>query len=99
MRIALGTLLCTLVLTASGGAGSWTDDGADVEKELKKFAASTVGEVMTSDCPKVASTDTVERVATVMHDEGVSHVPVVDGDRVVGMVARGDLVRHLADTT
>ena len=34
-----------------------------------------------------------------MHDEGVSHVPVVDGDRVVGIVARGDLIRHLADTT
>jgi len=34
-----------------------------------------------------------------MHDDGASHVPVVDGDRVVGIVARGDLVRHLADTT
>ena len=37
MRIALVTLLCTLVLTASGGTGARTDDKADVEKELKKF--------------------------------------------------------------
>jgi uncharacterized protein (TIGR03067 family) len=34
MRIALMTLLCTLVLTASGARG---EDKADVEKERKKF--------------------------------------------------------------
>ncbi len=37
MRIALVTLLCTLVLTASGGTGARADDKADVEKEFKKF--------------------------------------------------------------
>jgi uncharacterized protein (TIGR03067 family) len=37
MRIALVTLLSTLVLTASGGTGARADDKADVEKELKKF--------------------------------------------------------------
>ena len=37
MRIALVTLLCTLVLTASGGTGARADDKADVENELKKF--------------------------------------------------------------
>jgi uncharacterized protein (TIGR03067 family) len=37
MRIALGTLLCILVLAASGGIGARAEDKADVEKELKKF--------------------------------------------------------------
>jgi uncharacterized protein (TIGR03067 family) len=37
MRIALVTLLCTLVLTASGRTGPRADDKADIEKELKKF--------------------------------------------------------------
>jgi CBS domain-containing protein len=69
------------------------------EKELKKAAASTVRDVMATEFPTVSSTDSVEKVATVMHDKGVSHVPVVDGGEVVGIVARGDLVRHLADTT
>ena len=54
------------------------------EKELKKAAASTVGDVMTTEFPTVAPTDSVEKVATIMHDEGVSHVPVVEDDRVVG---------------
>jgi uncharacterized protein (TIGR03067 family) len=37
MRIALVTLLCTFVLTASGGIGAQGGDKADVEKELKMF--------------------------------------------------------------
>jgi uncharacterized protein (TIGR03067 family) len=37
MRIALVTLLCTLVLVASVGTGARAGDKADVEKELKKF--------------------------------------------------------------
>src|SRR6516165_3330600 len=37
MRIALVTLLCTLSLTAPGGAGARADGKADVEKELKNF--------------------------------------------------------------
>src|SRR5919108_6502390 len=37
MRIVLRTLLCTLVLSASGGTGARADDKADVEKERKKF--------------------------------------------------------------
>ena len=37
MRIALVTLLCTLVLTASGGTSARADDKADVKKEFEKL--------------------------------------------------------------
>jgi CBS domain-containing protein len=39
-------------------------------------------------------------VASILHENGVNSVPVVDADeKVVGMVARADLVRLLARTT
>jgi CBS domain-containing protein len=69
------------------------------EDELKKAAGSTVGDVMSTDFARVGPDDTLEALATVMHDRDVTHVPVVDGDALVGIVARGDLVRHLAATT
>jgi len=34
-------------------------------------------------------------VATLMHDRGLSRLPVVRDGRLVGIVARGDLVRAL----
>jgi CBS domain-containing protein len=71
-----------------------------LEEDLHKFAGSTVGEVMDPDPVTVAPDATLEDVATVMHDKEVTHIPVVDDEhRVVGIIARGDLVRDVARTT
>lgn len=71
-----------------------------LERELKKIAGATVGEVMQTDPPTVKADDTLEDVATLMHDHGVNSVPVVDDDKlVVGIVARADVVRFIARTT
>ncbi len=66
------------------------------EEELHKIGGSTVAEVMDADPPTLAPDDTVETVATVMHDQAATHLPVVVDGRCVGIVARGDLVRLLA---
>lgn len=71
-----------------------------LEKELKKIAGATVGEVMQTDPPTVAPDATLEDAATIMHDRGVNSIPVVDADGVVaGIVARADVVRFIARTT
>ena len=71
-----------------------------LEKELKKIAGATVGDVMQTDPPTVTADATFEDVATIMHDRGVNSLPVVDADDVVvGIVARADIVRFIARTT
>jgi CBS domain-containing protein len=69
------------------------------DEELKKAASSSVADVMEREYPHVAPDATVEDVATLMHSRDVTHVPVVTDGRVVGIVARGDIVRFLAATT
>lgn len=69
------------------------------EHELQKLAGATVGEVMDSEPTIVAPDATLEDVATLMHESDVTHVPVVDNGRVVGLVARSDIVRFIARTT
>ncbi|HUF83162.1 MAG TPA: CBS domain-containing protein [Acidimicrobiia bacterium] len=69
------------------------------EDDLKKAAGATVGDAMEAEFATVSPDDTLEHLATLMHDRDVTHVPVVEGDKLVGVVARGDLVRHLAATT
>ena len=71
-----------------------------LEQELKKIAGATVRDVMQVDVPTVAPDATLEDVATIMHDRGVNSVPVLDADgKVVGIVARADIVRFIARTT
>ena len=55
---------------------------------------------MATEFPTVAPDDTLGDVATKMHDADVTHMPVVDADgKLVGIIARGDLVRRVADET
>ena len=77
----------------------WPPSVHRYEDELRKAAAATVSELMTTEFDTVRPTDTLETVATLMRDKRLGHVPVVDDGVLVGIVARGDLVRSLASTT
>ncbi len=70
------------------------------KEELSKAVGATVAEVMTTEFKSVMATDSLEMLATLMHESDVTHVPVVGDDgKLVGIVSRGDLVRFLAETT
>ncbi|MDQ6909210.1 MAG: CBS domain-containing protein [Actinomycetota bacterium] len=66
-----------------------------MEKELRKAVGTSVGDVMDSDPPTCTEDDTLETVATVMHEKNVSRLPVVRDNKLVGIIARGDVVRSL----
>ena len=66
-----------------------------MESELRKAVGASVGDVMDPDPPTCSPDDTLETVATIMHERTASRLPVVDDGRVVGIVSRGDLVRAI----
>mgnify|MGYP001288023508 CR=1 FL=1 len=68
---------------------------AKFESELKKAVAANVDNVMTTNVVTVSADATVEDVATLMVDRDVSRVPVMDGDEVVGIISKSDIVRSL----
>jgi CBS domain-containing protein len=67
-----------------------------LDESLEKALGATVGEVMSNKPKTVAVDDTIEDAATLMHDQDLSRLPVVDGDgRLAGIIARGDIVRAI----
>ena len=65
------------------------------EERLKKMVGNSVADVMTTEVFTVAPDDPVARAANIMVDKKVNRVPVVEGDRLVGIVARHDIIRLL----
>jgi CBS domain-containing protein len=63
------------------------------EQELRKAVGATVGDVMTSHVDSCSPDDTLERAATLMHEHDVSRLPVIEAGALVGIIARGDVLR------
>lgn len=73
------------------------------ERELHKALGQTVGEVMTRavrkrDLVTVKPDSSLKAAAQLMHEREVHRVLVVEGDRLVGVLTRGDIIRHMAAT-
>ena len=79
-----------------GGFIFYPGSTAKFESELKKAVGATVADVMTTDPVTVAPDATIEDVATLFVERDVSRVPVLDGDELVGIVSKSDIVRSLA---
>ena len=65
------------------------------EDELRKALGTTAAEVMTEQVESVQAGDDLSVVATLMVDKGVNPVPVYEGHRLVGIISRSDIIRHI----
>jgi CBS-domain-containing membrane protein len=63
--------------------------------EVRKVSARKVGEICAREVITCAPDTPVEEVASLMVEHKVHLLPVLDGDRLVGVVARFDLIRSL----
>jgi CBS domain-containing protein len=68
---------------------------AKFESELKKAVAADVESVMTAEPVTIQADATIEDAATTLVDRDVSRLPVLDGDTLVGVVSKSDIVRSL----
>jgi len=65
------------------------------EKELKKMTGQTVGDIFNEEFFKVTPTTPVSDVADILISRKTNAIPVLDGKRIVGIVARIDLIRTM----
>jgi len=70
---------------------------SDFEKELDKITKSKVKEVMTKNVITVSPSSTLIETAELMEKHNVNRLPVVSERKLVGIVARADLIRALID--
>ena len=76
------------------GIISERDYARKVALKGKSSADTPVSEVMTRSVVCVGVTNTNEDCMALMTDKHIRHLPVVAGERVVGMLSIGDLVKN-----
>ena len=66
-----------------------------IEKEIQKIAAIKVKDAMTPDPVTVNPETGIESVAELMVDKGFHTLPVVEDDKVVGIVGMADILKTI----
>ncbi len=76
------------------GIFSERDYAREVVLQGRSSKTTQIHEVMTSKIITGAPDDLVEKAMSIMSEKRFRHLPVVNGDKVLGMLSLGDLVKE-----
>ncbi len=66
-----------------------------MEKEMKKIAGSTVGDIYTKKPRTVNEETLIDEIATLMAEKNIHTLPVMRGDKLVGVIGKKDIIKTL----
>ncbi|NOZ25092.1 MAG: CBS domain-containing protein [Nitrospirae bacterium] len=69
---------------------------AEVEKEIRKMAATTVGDICTRDVVTVDEETSLNDIATIMTEKKIHLLPVLREGRLTGIIGKKDVIRAIA---
>ena len=79
------------------GIVSERDYARKVVLQGRASASTPVRDIMTPEVVKVGLNDTADRCMQLVTNRRIRHLPVVDGDAVLGVVSIGDLVKAVIE--
>jgi CBS domain-containing protein len=68
----------------------------EFEEELRRALGTSARDVMSDHLYTIRSDADLEDAATIMVDHRVTPLPVIDNDRLVGVISRSDIVKLMA---
>jgi CBS domain-containing protein len=73
------------------------DAGRDFDDEMRHLLAVSARDIMTSPVINIKQSATIQQLATVILDENVNPVPVLDDEyQLVGIVSRAEIIKVIA---
>lgn len=66
-----------------------------MENDLKKMAGITAGDICSKKLVSVTPETPIDEIATLMAEKQVHTLPVMDGEQLVGVIGKTDIIRTL----
>ena len=66
------------------------------EEEIKKMAGNTVQDICSKELVSVSEETGLDEIATIMANKKVHTLPVIQDDRLIGVIGKSDIIRTMA---
>ncbi|MBW2521591.1 MAG: CBS domain-containing protein [Deltaproteobacteria bacterium] len=66
------------------------------EQEIRKMAGNTVQDICAAELVSVSGDTGLDEIATIMAEKKVHTLPVMEGDRLIGVIGKSDIIRSMA---
>lgn len=67
------------------------------QERLEQVLGTTAEEIMSKPAVTISPGATIEELAELMIDQRINPIPVVENDRLIGIVSRSDIIRLMAE--
>jgi len=64
-----------------------------VNQEISQLAEKTVGDIMTKKLIKGSPEDNLSKIAEIMEENKIRHLPIVKGEKVIGLISLWEIYR------
>jgi CBS-domain-containing membrane protein len=71
------------------------ENPAKLDKEIKKMTGTRVKDIYSDKVVTVSEDTPMSEIATIMSDRSLHTLPVIDGEKLVGVIGKGDIIRNL----
>ena len=76
----------------------YLESGKKFEKEVKRFNATKVEDIFTSNAVTVSPDTGVHEIASLMAEKSIHSIPVVDNKKILGIIGKLDVIKGLAQS-
>jgi CBS domain-containing protein len=93
----IGALVVSETGTTVDGIISERDVTHGLAEHGAEILGRTAADLMTKAVVTCSPGDTIAQIAKAMTDQRIRHMPVTEGERLVGIISIGDVVKHRLD--
>lgn len=73
----------------------YLESQSKMKEEMEKISGATVEKIYSQNAQTVTPETTIDEIATIMAEQNIHTIPVVENKTLIGVIGKGDIIRTL----
>lgn len=73
----------------------YLESQSKMKEEMEKITGATVEQIYSKNAKTITPETTIDEIATMMAEQNIHTIPVVENNTLIGVIGKGDIIRTL----